>query len=155
MRLKSKVQNPKSDARQRRLFYSALIILCFCFSGCIKSLESPECTQARDTIKKFYSYHLDSLIHPDAESVREREEFLTDELKQKMPNEAANDYFTQTMEDFPKAFRVGECQTIAPDRVAFEVLLFWKTDTRTEERRIMVGAAKENEKWLVDKVSLK
>ena len=145
----------KFKIRKSRLFYSALITLCFCFSGCIKSLESPECAQARDTIKKFYGYYLDSLIHPNAGGVREREEFLTDKAKQMLQTETAEDYFTQTTQDFPKAFRVGECQTIAPDRAAFEVLFFWKTDTRSEERRIRVEAAKENEKWLIDEVSPK
>lgn len=132
-----------------------MALIAICLSGCIKSLETPECTEARDTVKKFYSYHLDSLFNPNAETVREREEFLTDELKQKLQDTTATDYFTQTAGDFPKAFRVGECETIAPNRAAFEVLLFWKTDTRSEERRIRVEAVKENEKWLIDKVSAK
>lgn len=139
----------------RKSLLLCLTLIAVCFSGCIKSLESPECTEARDSVKKFYSYHLDSLIHPNAEGVREREEFLTVESKSKLQNETANDYFTQTTENYPKAFRVGECETIASNRAAFEILLFWKTDTQTEERHIRVEAVKENEKWLVDKVSPK
>ena len=62
------------------------------------------------------------------------------------------DPFTRTS-DLPKAFRVGACTVIEPDRrVTFNVLLFWKTDTRTEQRPISVEMENAAGRWLIGRV---
>ena len=78
---------------------------------------------------------------------------MTDELRENLTAQTygKTDYFTVT-DDYPKAFRVGECKVISPERTEFQVLLFWRDDTRTEQREINVEVAKQSEKWLVDKV---
>ncbi|MEO6335154.1 MAG: hypothetical protein ABIO91_09235 [Pyrinomonadaceae bacterium] len=64
----------------------------------------------------------------------------------------SSDPFTRTA-DLPKAFRVGECRLIEPGRrVSFNVLLFWKTDTRTEQRAIAVETQNVDGKWLIDSI---
>ncbi len=137
-----------------------LIILpfAFCllpFATCsVPNLESGECQQARDPVKRFYSYHFGNDMKNSPENVKKLSEFLSADLQKQLENqpETATDYFTQT-DDYPKAFRAGGCETIAPDRAGFGILLFWKDDTRSEQRKINVEVVKENEKWLVDKVS--
>jgi predicted HTH transcriptional regulator len=95
-------------------------------------------------------------MKPSAENLKRREKFLSKELLQTFAasNETAKDYFTAT-EDYPKAFRAGECRTIAADRTVFGILLFWKDDGRSDQRRIEVEAVKENGNWLIDKVESK
>lgn len=88
------------------------------------------------------------------ENLKTREKFLSRELIENLSKkaESATDYFTQT-DDYPKTFRVGGCTVAEPEkRVNLEVLLFWKTDTRSEQREIHVEAVNENGKWLVSKV---
>lgn len=83
-----------------------------------------------------------------------REKFLSRALLDNLArrDEGATDYFTQT-DDYPKAFRVGECTIIEPEKRAnFGVVLFWKTDTRSEQKEIRVEAVRENDRWLIDKV---
>ena len=64
----------------------------------------------------------------------------------------AVDPFTLT-DDRPKSFRAGECSVVEPERaVEFELLLLWKTDTRTEQRAIRVRAEKQDGQWLIDKI---
>jgi hypothetical protein len=93
-------------------------------------------------------------MKPSAENLKLREKFLSKELFKTLSasNETPKDYFTAT-EDYPKAFRVGECKTIAPDRTVFGVLLFWKDDERSDQRKVEVEAVKENGNWSIDKVS--
>lgn len=90
------------------------------------------------------------------ENLKLRERFLTPELSKTMNSvEDEVDPFTTGTSDFPKAFRVGECSEISAEETEFQVLLFWRDDTRNEQRVIKVVAAKQNEKWLVDKISTK
>lgn len=134
----------------------AFCVLPFAFfvSCSIPNLEKPECTQARQTVKELYSYHFGNDMKFTRENLAAREKFLSRRLAENLAekDESAVDYFTST-DDYPKAFRVGECKIVEPEkRVNLEVVLFWKTDTRSEQREIRVEAVNENGKWSVDKV---
>lgn len=94
-------------------------------------------------------------MHQSAENLRLREKYLTARLKDNLLAAPASevDYFTATG-DLPKAFRVGGCKVNTPGQsVNFDVLLFWKDDTRTEQKHISVAVKKEDDKWLVDSVN--
>ncbi len=128
-----------------------------CFGGCsVPNLELPECTTARSRVKEFYSYHFGNDMKPSGENLQQREKFLSEDLIRQLQQQpdAAKDYFTQT-DDYPKAFSVGACEVISPDKTVFEVLLFWKDDTRSEQREIKVETIKENNSWLINKIENK
>jgi hypothetical protein len=135
------------------LFFIAHCAL-FVSSCSLPSLEKPECSAARDAVKRFYSFHFANDMHPSADSLRASEEYLTDRLFSSLSasTEAKIDYFTQT-DDYPRAFRVGTCSVEADDKALLQVLLFWRDETRTQQRAIKVEAVKIGDKWLVDKVS--
>ena len=136
---------------------SCLLFSAFCLMACsLPNLEEAECTQARGVVREFYSFHFGNDMRPTADNVRSREKFLTRSFAGKLFVDAADnssrtrDFFTGT-EDYPKAFRVGECRVIEPGKkVQFDVLLFWKDDTRTEQKRIYAEVEKENENWLLN-----
>ncbi len=89
-----------------------------------------------------------------AENLKLREKFLTPEYAKTLENAPPeNDVFTVNSTDYPKAFRIGKCEKLSPDKTVFEILLFWKDDNRNEEREIMVEVAKQNDQWLVNKVN--
>ena len=116
-------------------------------------MEKPECTESRNVVREFYSVHFDGEMKPSEEYLKRREKFLTADLRNIISKNLSDqrDYFTAT-DDYPKAFRVGGCEVIAPGKTIFSVLVFWKTDTRSEQREIKVESVKENDKWLVGKV---
>lgn len=133
---------------------SAINVLLFS-SGCsIPNLESPDCNEARNVVRELYSTHLGNDMKPSAEYLNVREKFLSAELNLflKAQNESAEDFFTQTA-DYPKTFRVGKCTVIEPDnRVRIQVLLFWKDDTRDEQKEVFVEAVNQSDTWLINKV---
>jgi hypothetical protein len=141
-----------------KVIWFALSIFHFPFSiGCsIPNLEKPECAAARQTVREFYSYHFGNDMKPSEENLRQREKFLTARLKQNLAaqSDGKKDYFTET-DDYPKAFRVGSCEAASTDKTVFEVVLFWKDDTRSEQREIKVETVKQNDKWLINKVENK
>lgn len=92
-------------------------------------------------------------MKPKQEKLENSKTFLTERLFEEIKSKdvTAKDYFTQT-EDYPKAFRVGGCEAVSGEKTIFEVLLFWRDETRSEQKEIKVETVKENNKWLIDKV---
>jgi hypothetical protein len=134
---------------------SCLFTFCFLLSSCsIPSLEKPQCTAARDVVKRFYSFHFGNDMHPSPENLKPREQFLTSELIQTLltSSETTRDYFTAT-DNYPKAFRVGACTTDADNNATLQVLLLWRDDTKSEQKEVHVEAVKAGDTWLINKVS--
>lgn len=138
------------------LTISLCLALAGIWSACsIPNLEKPECTAARQSVKEFYSYHFGNDMKFSPENLALREKFLTPEFAASLKGKPASDAdaFTTGTNDIPKAFRVGACEVTAADSTRIEVLLFWKDETRSEQRKIYVDAVKRGDTWLVDKVS--
>jgi hypothetical protein len=144
-----------SDVSWRNLKLFCLLLTAYGSLSCsVPNLEEPECREARQTVKKLYSFHFGNDMQPTIENLKQRETFLTSEFFNKVQTPAGEiDPFTLT-NDLPKAFRVGGCRVAEPQRrVNFGVLLFWKTDARSQQREITVEAVKQNNKWLVNQIS--
>ena len=140
--------------------HNFLILFCilhsaFCISSCrVPNLETPQCIEARDAVKRFYSFHFGNDMHPSPENLKIREQFLTSELVSALSasSETAKDYFTATG-DYPKAFRVGECSSESDHASRFRVLLFWRDDTKSEQKEVYVETVKVSGKWLINRVT--
>src|SRR5688572_2157909 len=130
-----------------------LIALCTQLSCSVPNLESPDCDQARDVVRELYSSHFGNNQAFASEDLEKRKMHLTARFLESLRGGPPIDPFTRTS-DQPKAFRVGECRIVEPGRrVAFELVLFWKTDTRTEQRAINVEVENVGNKWLIDSVT--
>ena len=136
-----------------------LIFLSFSVSSCgvsIPNLEPTECIESRNTVKEFYSFHFGNEMKPSVENLQRREKFLSPELINQLSriNSETIDYFTQT-ENYPKAFSVGACEVISPEKTNFNILLFWKDGARSEQRPLRVEVTKSDKDWLINKVENK
>jgi hypothetical protein len=124
------------------------------FACSIPNLEKPECTEARLAVKEFYSYHFGNDMAFTPENVAAREKFLTPEFAASLNGKQVDgDPFTTGTHDIPKAFRVGGCEVTPQGGTRLEILLFWKDNVRSEQRKIFVDAVKRGDNWLVDKIS--
>ena len=126
-------------------------------AGCsIPNLQSASCVDSRNTLREFYSFHFGNNMLFSQEDLKLRERFLTAEFAEKMRgSREGTDPFTTATDDVPKAFRAGECREVSPERTVVEVVLFWKDDHRSEERKIDVEMAKRGGAWLVDGIARK
>ena len=131
------------------------LLVSFGATACsIPNLESPACTESKNAVREFYSYHFGNEMRFSAESLKKREKFLSPEFGAAVAGtEEGTDPFTTGTDDIPKAFRVGECREISPERTESNVFLFWRDDDRTEQREIRVETIDKNDTWLVNKVS--
>lgn len=139
----------------RRLCVSVVIILCLLAACSIPNLEPPACTASRASVREFYSFHFGNDMSFSTENLKMRERFLTEDFAKRLANEKyGTDPLTTGNSDFPKAFRVGECREIAPDKAEFQVLLFWRDDVRSEQREIRTVVVNKNNDWLIDGVDI-
>lgn len=132
----------------------AVLAVCVLFGGCSQPiLEAEECIEARNGVKRFYSFHFGNDLKPSKENFEKRAEFLSENLRRKLSAETfgKTDYFTQT-EDYPKAFRIGKCAAKSATQTEFEVLLFWRTNESNVQREIRVELVKEKGNWLINEV---
>ena len=154
---KTEAGSRKSEVVGRRFFIFCLLPSIFCLlsaCGSVPNLEPAECTAARGTVKEFYSYHFGNEMRFSPENLKPRAKYLTPEFYRSLENlRTEGDVFTTNNTDYPKAFRVGKCEVLDPAKTGVEVLLFWKTDSRTEQRAINVEVVKQNDRWLIDKIS--
>lgn len=136
-----------------RPLFLFLLLMTLTNACSIPNLETPSCTESRTVVREFYSFHFGNDVKFSADNLKLRERFLTPEFaRSESASTEGTDPFTTGNTDFPKAFRVGECKEISPDRTEFQVLLFWRDDTRTEQREIGVETEKRNGEWLLDRI---
>jgi hypothetical protein len=140
---------------QNTLFIFCLFYFALFHTACsIPNLEDAECTEARQTVKEFYSLHFGGEMRFSPENLRTREKFLTPEFVASLPDSPIEaDVFTVNSTDYPKAFRIGNCRAESTNKTIFEVLLFWKTDERNEQQKIEIETVKRDEKWLINKIA--
>jgi len=139
----------------RTMIVSILAVICLINAGCsIPTLETSDCTVARESVKRFYSFHFGNDLTPSPENLTMRKDFLTPEYYQRLTNsvESKTDVFTLT-DNYPKAFRVGECRSADAGKAIVQVLLFWHTDDQNVQKQINVELTRAGDKWLVENVS--
>lgn len=134
---------------------TAILLLVVLAAGCsVPNLETPACVESKNKLREFYSYHFGNEMAFTAEGFEARERFLTPEFAQVVKGSSAGtDPFTTGSEDIPRAFRIAECREITVERTETNVLLFWRTDDRTEQRQITVETVDRNDTWLVSRIT--
>ncbi|HTK39080.1 MAG TPA: hypothetical protein VL325_11355 [Pyrinomonadaceae bacterium] len=122
----------------------------------IPNLESQQCGDAREAVRKFYSFHYSNDIAPTAENLEARKKYLTADLfrtlSEKLP---PKDYFTDS-DTAPKAFRVAACREVNADTTNLGVHLFWKPNDGTNiQKEVEVETVRQGDDWLINKVTPK
>lgn len=144
-----------SKFRIQTLFRVFCLLSFALFAACgvsIPNLEAPACLESGDAVKRFYSYHLDAGASNTPETFKAREKYLTPEFYAQLQN-AANDIDPFTFSDeIPRGFRLGECEA-AGDKTSVKVFLFWRNGESRPQRSIQVEAVKQNDTWLINRIS--
>ena len=134
--------------------YAMVLAAAFAANACsVPTLEAPECTDSRNAARQFYSFHFGNEMKFSAEGLEERKHFLTPELYEQARQTAGDgDPFTTGTNDVPRAFRLGACTVVSPERTKFTLSLYWKDDDRSQQQNIAVEMERAGDAWLVDKI---
>lgn len=68
--------------------------------------------------------------------------------------EGSLDQFTLTRE-YPRTFKIGECNAETANAVDLQVQLYWRDDEKTVQQEVIANMVKESGKWLLDGVGSK
>jgi hypothetical protein len=137
-------------------FGFCLLLSAFCQLNCgLPNLESPECADAREAAREFYSFHYANDIAMSPDNLKLREKYLTPELYQELTgNRPQKDYFTDS-DTPPKAFKVAGCRITNPNQADIGVHLFWKpNEPTTIQREANVEVIRQRDRWLINKVKV-
>ncbi len=125
--------------------------ICTSFACSLPNLEKPECSQARDHVKQFYSWHLgtdadERELHPEMTRKFVSPFFSTDS------RDWERDQYTLST-NVPKSFRIGKCEVIEPDKVKLQVQLLWRDDNTSRQTDVTVSAIRSGDVWQIAKVT--
>lgn len=126
-------------------------------AGCgIPNLETPECAQARDAAKQFYSFHFGNEMRPSAENLKMRERFLTPRYFEALAKTSDSDVDQFTMSrEYPRTFKIGECRTATPTNVDLQIQIYWRDDQKTVQQEVVANMVKQGDSWLLDGIGSK
>ncbi len=148
-----KIRGSGFGVRVFKLFCLLPFAFCLFSCGSVPNLDPPECAAAGQTIKEFYSIHFGGDLRFSRENLKLLEKFLTPEYDKNLQTvETDGDLFTTGNTDFPKAFRIGKCEVVSPEKIRNEILLFWRDNARSEQKSIYVEVVKQNGQWLINQV---
>jgi hypothetical protein len=137
-----------------RIFVITVAVACVFATACsLPALESPQCTDARETVRKFYSFHFGNDIAYTVEDIEKRKPYLTDEFAAKQTAYGTTfDPFTLA-EDPPRTFKLGECTFIDREKVAFRVQVYWRDDSTTVQKDLRLELVAKDGNWLINNIS--
>ena len=135
------------------LFFAAISVVTsfFAFGCSIPSLEKPECTQARDTVKQFYSWYLGTDVDVRSRQPEIYEKYISPSFVYDPKKRETDPYFLTN--DFPKTFKIGKCEAPESNKATLQVQLYWRDDAKTVQKDLHVEAIKTGDVWLINKIS--
>ena len=132
------------------IFTFCLSLIAYCFIGCsIPKLETPQCSEAGDQVKEFYSWYLGT----DAE-MRGRQRDVYDRfISPKFQTDVADGtdpFFRSTTP--PTTFKIGKCESINDTQGKIQVQLYWRFENKTDQKEVYADVAKSGDRWLIERV---
>lgn len=148
---------PDHEKRQRQRLLQGIFVwvLAIVLSSCgVPNLESQECTDARISLRAFYSFHFDLGVTGDpVEDLVARRRFLTTELGNKISVLTNPEKDPYTLSDsLPTTFKLGECSSRGANAV-FRVQVYWRDDHSTVQKDFYTAMKKADSGWLLDEIS--
>ncbi len=147
------IHEHKAVFRLRHLFCRVCFLLTtLCVSSCsLPSLEGGDCSQARDSVKQFYSLYIGTDAEERVKSWERFQKYFSPQFAPD-PKTWATDPFTNA-DSTPKTFKIGVCKALDPEKVNLQVQLYWREETKTVQKEVHVEAVKSGDAWLINKVS--
>lgn len=147
------VRERSSQTRNSR--YSLICVLAIVLAGCgVPNLETQECTDARISLRTFYSFHFDRGVTEDlVEDLSARQRFLTPEFGRKIGDLTTSEKDPFTLSDsLPTTFKLGECSSSGSNAV-FRVQVYWRDDRSTVQKDLYTAMKMNDSGWLIDDIA--
>lgn len=142
----------KQSAIRLRLSTFCLLLIAYCFAGCsIPNLENPQCAEARDAVKEFYSWYLGTVPEQREKQPEIFRRFISPESRLNAGDFEIDPFFNSISQ--PTTFKIGKCEIIDPTHTNVQVQLYWRhEDAKTDQREVYADTVKREDKWLMESI---
>lgn len=138
--------------RLRSIISFIIFFSVFALSCSLPSLESANCSNARESVRRFYSFHLGNDTAFTPETLEKRRGFLTSSFFVSLSmSQLSGDPFTRS-ETPPKTFKIADCKENQNGTAEIRVQVYWKDDLSTVQSEFFVAAKSIDGNWLIDRI---
>lgn len=115
----------------------------------IPKLESPQCAEAGDQVKEFYSWYLGTDAEQRTQEMYQR--FISPNFpKDRGSNWESDPYFLST--SLPTTFKIGKCELKDDAHARVQVQLYWRLANKTDQKEVYADVVRSGDRWLIEKV---
>lgn len=130
-----------------------LLPFAFCLVSCsLPTLESPECSAAREAAREYYSLAIGGEPNSHSEVPARLNALRTPGFStgETATRDGRDPYYFSLLQ--PTSYRVGTCSTRPDGRVNVAVTVIWRVEHDNSEREDSVTLSKVNDAWLIDRI---
>ena len=145
------ISNKRLAIRNISVAY-CLLFIAFCSLNCsIPNMESQQCSEARDSVKEFYSWYLGT----DAEQREKQPEIYKKYIAERSQLNASGagiDPFFNS-ETAPTTFKIGQCDAVDDSHTNIQVQLYWRySEQKVDQKELYVDTVRNGERWQIEKI---
>lgn len=130
---------------------ACLLLTIGCQLGCsIPNFESQQCSEARDSVKEFYSWYLGTDPEQRAKQPDIFRKFISQGSLLNNSGGEIDPFFNSATA--PTTFKIGKCEMAGATRTNIQVQLYWREGSKTEQKEVYADTAKSGDKWLIENV---
>ena len=117
----------------------------------IPKLESPQCSEAGDQVKEFYSWYLGTDAEMRGRQPEVYDRFISPAFpKQRGTNWESDPFFLSTTP--PTTFKIGKCESMNDTQGKIQVQLYCRFENKTDQKEVYADVVKSGDRWLIEKV---
>ena len=113
-------------------------------------METQQCAEARDSVKEFYSWYLGTEAAQRAKQPDVFKKFISSGSSLNTAGGENDPFFNSATP--PTTFKIGKCEMVDPTHTNIQVQLYWREESKTEQKEVYADTVKSGDRWQIDKI---
>src|SRR5262249_32250576 len=116
----------------------------------IPNMETQQCSEARDSVKEFYSWYLGTDSEQRAKQPDVFKKYLASASALGNTNEGTDPFFNSATP--PTTFKIGKCEMVDQTHTDIQVQLYWREGPKTDQKEVYADTVKSGDRWQIEKI---
>ena len=132
--------------------FVCLLPTAYCQLSCsIPNLETAQCSEARDSVKEFYSWYSGTESEDRAKQPEVFKKYISSESPLNSAGGEKIDPFFNSATP-PTTFKIGKCEMVDGTHTNIQVQLYWRQEAKTDQREVYADTVKSGDRWQIEKI---
>jgi hypothetical protein len=101
-------------------------------------------------VKDFYSWYLGTDAKTRAQQETTYDRFIASDFQTSVSDDLDPFFLSPTT---PTTFKIGKCDVDSETRVSIQVQLYWRYESKTDQKEVYAEVFRTGDKWLIYKVA--